>query len=108
MKQIFSNSNPNTFLIMSLAMWASVALRWTLEFAEQHHPLQWLLNAILIGYAILLIFNEFIIRDSEIRAHIYLAIQTMFIIGGMLLYYELDFFAILFMPLGGQAMFILP
>lgn len=89
-------------------MWASVALRWTLEFAEQHHPLQWLLNAILIGYAILLIFNEFIIRDSEIRAHIYLAIQTMFIIGGMLLYYELDFFAILFMPLGGQAMFILP
>ena len=89
-------------------MWASVALRWTLEFAEQHHPLRWLLNTILIGYAILLIFNEFIIRDSETRAHIYLAIQTMFIIGGMLLYYELDFFAILFMPLGGQAMFILP
>ena len=108
MKQVFSNANPNAFLIMSLAMWASVALRWTLEFAEQHHPLRWLLNTILIGYAILLIFNEFIIRDSETRAHIYLAIQTMFIIGGMLLYYELDFFAILFMPLGGQAMFILP
>lgn len=89
-------------------MWASVALRWTLEFAEQHHPLRWLLNTILIAYAVLLIFNEVIIRDSEIRAHIYLMVQTTFIIVGMLLYYELDFFAILFMPLGGQAMFILP
>ena len=89
-------------------MWASVALRWTLEFAEQQHPLRWLLNAILIAYAILMLFNMAIIGDSEIRAHIYLAIQTALIIGGMLLYYELDFFAILFMPLGGQAMFILP
>jgi len=89
-------------------MWASVALRWTLEFGEQHHPLRWLLNTILIAYAVLLILNEAIIRDSEIRAHIYLAVQTVLIIGGMLLYYELDFFAILFMPLGGQAVFILP
>jgi signal transduction histidine kinase len=108
MKQVFSKTNPNVFLLVSLAMWASVALRWTLEFAEQGHPLRWLLNAILIAYAVLIIFNETIIRDSEVRAHIYLAVQTALIIGGMLLYYELDFFAILFMPLGGQAMFILP
>jgi signal transduction histidine kinase len=108
MKQVFSKTNPNVFLLVSLAMWASVALRWTLEFAEQGHPLRWLLNAILIAYAILIIFNETIIRDSEVRTHIYLAVQTALIIGGMLLYYELDFFAILFMPLGGQAMFILP
>jgi len=108
MKQVFSNTNPNVLLLVSLAMWASVALRWTLEFAEQNHPLRWLLNTILIGYAILMIFNEAIIRNSEPRAHIYLGIQTALIIGGMLLYYELDFFAILFMPLGGQAMFILP
>ena len=89
-------------------MWASVALRWTLEFTEQQHPLSWLLNAMLIGYAVLMLFNMAIIKDSEIRAHLYLAVQTALIIGGMLLYYELDFFAILFMPLGGQAMFILP
>jgi len=89
-------------------MWASVALRWTLEFAEQQHPLRWLLNAILIAYAILLLVNPFIIRDTELGAHIYLALQTALIIGGMLLYFELDFFAILFMPIGGQAMFILP
>lgn len=89
-------------------MWASVALRWTLEFAEQHHPLRWLLNTILITYAVLMVFNEGIIRGSETGAHIYLGVQTALIIGGMLLYYELDFFAILFMPLGGQAMFILP
>lgn len=108
MKQVFSKTNPNVFLLVSLAMWASVALRWTLEFAEQHHPLRWLLNTILIVYAVLMIFNEVIIRNSELRAHIYLAVQTALIIGGMLLYYELDFFAILFMPLGGQAMFILP
>jgi signal transduction histidine kinase len=108
MKQVFSKTNPNVFLLVSLAMWASVALRWTLEFAEQQHPLRWLLNTILIAYAVLMLFNIAIINDSETRAHIYLAIQTTLIIGGMLLYYELDFFAILFMPLGGQAMFILP
>lgn len=108
MKQIFSGSNPNVFLIVSLAMWASVALRWTLEFAEQQHPLRWLLNAILIAYAVLMIVNPLIIRDSKPGAHIYLAVQTALIIWGMLLYYELDFFAILFMPLGGQAVFILP
>lgn len=89
-------------------MWASVALRWTLEFAEQYHPLRWLLNTILIAYAVLIIFNDAIIRGNETRAHIYLGVQTALIIGGMLLHYELDFFAILFMPLGGQAMFILP
>lgn len=108
MKQVFSNTNPNVFLLVSLAMWASVALRWTLEFAEQQHPLRWLLNTVLIAYAVLMLLNSAIIKDSEIRAHFYLAIQTALIIGGMLLYYELDFFAILFMPLGGQAMFILP
>lgn len=108
MKQIFSDSNPNVFLLVSLAMWASVALRWTLEFAEQQHPLRWLLNAVLIAYAVLMIVNPFIIRNGEPGAHIYLAAQTALIIGGMLLYYELDFFAILFMPLGGQAVFILP
>jgi signal transduction histidine kinase len=108
MKQVISNTNPKAFLIMSLAMWASVALRWTLEFAEQHHPFRWLLNTILIAYAVLMIFNEAIIRDSETRAHIYLAVQTALIIWGMLLYYELDFFAILFMPLSGQVVFLLP
>lgn len=108
MKQVFSKTNPNVFLIVGLAMWASVSLRWTLEFGEQHHPLRWLLNTILITYAVLMIFNEAIIRDNEVRAHIYLAVQTALIIWGMLLYYELDFFAILFMPLGGQAVFILP
>ena len=89
-------------------MWASVALRWTLEFSEQHHPLRWLLNSMLIVYAVLMLFNSVIIKDNETMAHIYLAIQTALIVGGMLLYYELDFFAILFMPLGGQAMFVLP
>jgi len=108
MKQVFSRTNPNIFLLVSLAMWASVALRWTLEFAEQHHPLRWLLNTILIAYAILLLLNATIIGNSELRAHLYLALQTALIVCGMLLYYELDFFAILFMPLGGQAMFILP
>ncbi|MDX1377795.1 MAG: sensor histidine kinase, partial [Anaerolineales bacterium] len=107
-KQVFSNTNPNTFLLVSLVMWASVALRWTLEFAEHQHPFRWLLNAILIAYAVLLLLNPYIIRDTEPGAHIYLAVQTALIIGGMLLFYELDFFAILFMPLGGQAVFILP
>jgi len=108
MKQVFSKTNPNVFLLVSLAMWVSVALRWTLEFAEQNHPFQWLVITILIAYAVLIVFLPAVTRGMETRTQIYFSVQTALIFCGMLLYYELDFFALLFMPLGGQAMFLLP
>jgi len=62
----------------------------------------------LAAYGILLGFQSSIIKGSPIRAHIYLGIQTVLIISAMLLWYEMDFFAALFLPLGGQAMFLFP
>jgi len=108
MKQVSSNTNPKAFLIMSLAIWSSVALSWAFQFAKQNHPHQWLVIAILIAYAVSIVFLPAVTRDREFRAQIYFGVQTALVIGAMLLYYELDFFALLFMPLGGQAMFLLP
>jgi signal transduction histidine kinase len=108
MKQVFSNTNPRAFLIVSLAIWASVALRWLFEFAKQNQPHQWLVITVLITYAVLIVFLPAATKDTESRLQIYFGFQTALIVCGMLIYYELDFFALLFIPLGGQAMFLLP
>jgi signal transduction histidine kinase len=97
-----------SFIIVSFVIWIAVSLRWILEFIEQSHPYLWLLSVILVLYGILLGVQPFITKGSPLRAHIYLAVQTALIISAMLLYFELDFFALLFLPLGGQAMFLFP
>ena len=97
-----------SFIIVSFVIWVAVSLRWILEFIEQSHPYLWLLSAILAFYGVLLGFQPIITKGSSLRAHIYLGVQSALIIGAMLLYYELDFFALLFLPLGGQAMFLFP
>jgi len=97
-----------SFIIVSFVIWIAVSLRWILEFIEQSHPYLWLLSAILALYGILLGFQPLLTKGSSLRAHIYLGVQTALIIGAMLLYYELDFFALLFLPIGGQAMFLFP
>ena len=97
-----------SFILVSFAIWIAVSLRWIIEFIEQSHPYLWLLSAILAVYGILLGFQALLTKGSPLRAHAYLAVQTALIIGAMLLYYELDFFALLFLPLGGQAMFLFP
>jgi len=98
----------SSFLVVSFAIWIAVSLRWIIVFVEQHHPYIWLLSVMLVVYGILLGFQSSIIKGSPIRAHIYLAVQTVLIIGAMLLWYEMDFFAALFLPIGGQAMFLFP
>ena len=109
MKQIFSStrSNPNAFIFVSLAMWATVTLRWILEFAVSDIPLRWLVNTILIVYIVMVVFLPSLTRDMESRLQIYFGVQTALIVCVMLLYHELDFFALLFMPVGGQVMFLL-
>jgi len=101
-------SPTSSFTIVSFVIWIAVSLRWILEFIEQSHPYLWLLSTILVTYGILFGLQPVITKGFPIRAHIYLGLQTTLIIGAMLLYYELDFFALLFLPLGGQAMFLFP
>jgi signal transduction histidine kinase len=96
----------SSFIVVSFAIWIAVSLRWILEFIEQSHPYLWLLSIILVTYGLLLGLQPLITNGSPLKAHIYLGVQTTLIIGAMLLYYELDFFALLFLPLGGQAMFL--
>ena len=101
-------SPASTFILIGFVIWLAVSLRWILEFIEQSHPYLWLLSTDLAVYGILLGLQPVITKGSPIRAHIYLSVQTALIIGAMLLFYELDFFALLFLPLGGQAMFLFP
>lgn len=99
-------SPTSSFIVVSYAIWIAVSLRWILEFIEQSHPYLWLLSAILAEYGILLGLQPVITKGSHLKAHLYLGLQTVLITVAMLLYFELDFFALLFLPLGGQAMFI--
>ena len=101
-------SPASTFILIGFVIWLAVSLRSILEFIEQSHPYLWLLSTNLAVYGILLGLQPVITKGSPIRAHIYLSVQTALIIGAMLLFYELDFFALLFLPLGGQAMFLFP
>lgn len=96
------------FLLISYCLWAAVTLRWITEFVEQGHPLTWAISAILILYGVLMGLEPLLTRDSKLRAHLYLAIQTGLVFLASLFYFELDFFALLYVPLCGQAMFLLP
>lgn len=96
------------FLIVSYALWAAVSLRWVGEFFEQNHPYTGLLSGMLLVYALLLGLESRLTRASSLRAHLYLAFQTLLVFGASLLLYELDFFAILYLPLCGQAVFLFP
>ena len=108
MKTSRLSTYPLTFVIVSFAIWIAVSLRWIIVFIEHSHPYLWLLSVILVIYGALLGIFPFILKGSSRIAHLYLGIQTALTFGAMLLFYELDFFALLFMPLAGQAMFAFP
>lgn len=101
-------SPASSFILVGFVIWIAVSLRWVLEFIEQSHPYLWLLSAILVMYGTLFGTQPILTKGSPIRAHFYLGLQTVLIFIAMLLYFELDFFALLFLPLGGQAMFLFP
>ena len=109
MKEFWSQRpGAGLFLIISYCLWAAVSLRWITEFREQGHPLTWLVSAILLLYGLLLGLEPLLTGGSAARAHLYLALQTALIFLASLLYFELDFFALLYVPICGQAMFLLP
>lgn len=101
-------SPASSFILIGFVIWTAVSLRWILEFIEQSHPYLWLLSAILVTYGILFGMQPMLTKRSPVRANIYLGLQTVLVFVAMLLYFELDFFALLFLPLGGQTMFLFP
>jgi len=105
MKTSSPSTYPSTFVYVSFAIWIAVSIRWIIIFIEQSHPYLWLLSTILVVYGILLGLFPLIAKGSLFKAHLYFGIQSALILGAMLLFYELDFFALLFMPLAGQVMF---
>ncbi len=108
-KNAYGRRRPSLiFLAISYALWASVTLRWIMEFIEQGHPLTALVSAILLLYGLLLGLEPLFTFQYPLRGHLYLLIQLVLTVVALLLFYELDFFAILLMPLAGQAAFIFP
>jgi len=96
------------FLLVSYLMWASVTVRWITEFIEEGHPLTWLITALLLLFGLLVGLEPLITHDSTWRANLYLAFQTILVFLGSLLYFQLDFFALLYLIICGQAFLLFP
>jgi signal transduction histidine kinase len=91
-----------------MALWLSVSIRWVQEFIEQNHRLTVPLSILLLVYAILLVMEFVFVSENSVWTHLYLLVQSCLVFTATLFYFELDFFAILFIPLSGQAVLNLP
>jgi signal transduction histidine kinase len=107
-KNLVRRPHAALFLAVSYILWISVTVRWIAEFIEQSNPLLPLISAILVIFGILMGLEPLIAQGSSWRAHLYLLLQTSLVFIASLFWYELDFFAILYLPLCGQAMFLFP
>ena len=96
------------FLIISYLLWASVSLRWMNELVEAQHPQTLLVGSMLLLYGLLLGLEPWLTAGIPWRSHLYLAVQTMLAFSAIYFYYQLDFFAILLLPVAGQAAFLFP
>jgi signal transduction histidine kinase len=108
MKTLRSLPRTTTFQIFAFAIWAAVSLRWIIIFVAQSHPYLWLLSAFLLVYGMLVMLQPIITRGPDYKAHLYFGVQTVIINASMMLFYEIDFFGLLFMPLAVQALFRFP
>jgi len=109
MKELWAQrTGAGLFLLISYALWAAVSLRWISEFLEENHPLTWAITLILLLYGLLLGLEPLLTAGSRTRAYFYLGAQTILVFAASLLYFELDFFAILYIPVCGQAIYLLP
>jgi signal transduction histidine kinase len=109
MKQFWSNRPGYVlFLLISYCLWGAVTIRWITEFAEEDHPLTLIVSGILLLFGLLMGVGPVLTKDMPGRVHAYLVIQTGLVLLASLFHYELDFFALLYMPVCGQVMFFLP
>ncbi|MCO6452524.1 MAG: sensor histidine kinase [Caldilineales bacterium] len=99
--------NAALFLLVSYFMWAAVSVRWIL-FIQQDQGSLALLSALLILFGMLMGLEPVLTHGSRWRAHVYLTVQTMLVFIASLFYFEIDFFAILYLPLCGQAVYLFP
>lgn len=103
----FTRPGAGTFLLISFCLWGAVSLRWITEFIEQQHPLTWAISLILLIFGAAMGLEPLLTRGSSLRAHLYLAVQMILVFVGSLFFYELDFFAMLYIVLCGQAAYLL-
>ena len=96
------------FLGISYALWAAVTLRWITEFMENDHPQTPMIVAVLLLFGLLIGLEPLLTGQSPLRSHLYLLLQLALVVTALLLFFELDFFAILLLPLAGQATFLFP
>jgi signal transduction histidine kinase len=96
------------FLLVSYFLWLSVTIRWITEFLEEGHPQTWLITGMLLLFGLLMGLEPILTQNSTWRTHLYLAFQTTLVFLASLLHFQLDFFAILYLPLCGQAFFLFP
>ena len=94
------------FLGISYALWASVTLRWLMEFMEQSHPQTVLVAGLLLLFGGVMGLEPLLTARSALRGHLYLLFQLAVVLAAMLTFFQLDFFAILLLPLAGQATFV--
>ncbi|WP_420630964.1 sensor histidine kinase [Candidatus Leptofilum sp.] len=104
----FTRPGAGTFLLISYCLWGAVSLRWITEFIEHQHPLTWAISLILLIFGVAIGLEPLLTNRSTVWAHIYLASQMMLVFVGSLFFFELDFFAMLYFVLCGQASFLLP
>ncbi|MDX1418315.1 MAG: sensor histidine kinase, partial [Candidatus Promineifilaceae bacterium] len=96
------------FLLISYCFWGAVSLRWLTVFSQQNIPFIEVIVGILVLYAFLLGIEPLLTRNSGQRANLYLALQTSLVFLASLFHFELDFFAMLYIPICGQVVYLLP
>ena len=74
-----------------------------MEFVEERHPGIPILLTILGAYGLLMAYESLLRKSNPVRTQLYLAVQVVLVYIAMRMYYQLDFFALLYLPLGSQA-----
>jgi len=91
------------FYVISYAFWGVVTIRWSTEFQDVGLGSETTILAILVLYGALLGLGTLVTRRSALVAHSYFLVQLLLVIAVLTRYEEMDFFALLFVPLAGQA-----
>ena len=99
--------NAITYILIAL-IYASVAVRGLSDFYASDNDLAEIGTALILLYGLLLATERWITRRYSKYIHLYLAIQTIILFAILIFSPQLDYFALLFIPLSIQAMLYLP
>ena len=96
------------FIGLSYLIWASVSLRWVTVAACPRGPCNEWVYLPLGLFGLLIGLEPWLTRSVLWRVHLYLAFQTSLIFVSSLFFLEVDFLALLYVPVVGQATYLLP